>query len=125
MSQKREKTKYANIYYNLDTQKYDVKYNYKVYNAVEKKNNYKSKWTYNCATIAEAKLALANMQTNQSAVEDKDVTLETIFELWKTKAEAVNYSKVTIRNTEQHMNMIYQFLDKDTKLKDITEETLE
>lgn len=123
MGQKREKTKYANIYYNIDTQKYDVKYNYKVYNAVEKKNNYKSKWVYNCSTVAEAKNALANMQIQQDKIEDKDVTLQTIFELWKTKAEAVNYSKVTIRNTEQHMNMIYQFLDKDTKLKDITEET--
>lgn len=123
MGQKREKTKYANIYYNIDTQKYDVKYNYKVYNAVEKKNNYKSKWVYNCSTVAEAKNALANMQIQQDKIEDKDVTLHTIFELWKTKAEAVNYSKVTIRNTEQHMNMIYQFLDKDTKLKDITEET--
>ncbi len=123
MGQKRVKTKYANIYYNENTQKYDVKYNYKVYNAVKKKNDYKSKWIYNYATVAEAKLALASMQTQQDRIEDKEVTLQSIFELWKTKAEAINYSKVTIRNTEQHMNMIYQFLDKDTKLKDITEET--
>lgn len=123
MGQKREKTKYANIYYNIDTQKYDVKYNYKVYNAVKKKNDYKSKWVYNCSTISEAKLALANLQTKQDVIEDKDITLETIFELWKAKAKAVNYSVVTISNTEQHMRMIYQFLDKDIKLKDITEET--
>lgn len=123
MSQKREKTKYTNIYYNTDTQKYDVKYNYKVYNTVEKRNAYKSKWVYNCSTIAEAKLALANMQTSQDKIEDKDITLAGIYELWKVKAKAVNYSVVTISNTEQHMRMIYQFLDKDTKLKDITEET--
>lgn len=34
---KRAKTKYANIYFNESTEKYDVEYNDKVYNPTEQK----------------------------------------------------------------------------------------
>ena len=122
MGQKREKTKYPNIYYNTDTKKYDVKYNYKVYNAIKQKNEYKAKWVYNCPTIATAREELAKMQTNADVLEDKDITLEGIFDLWNVKAKAMSYSPVSIGNTKQQMNMIYQFLPKETKLKNITED---
>ena len=39
---KRTKTKYANIYLNENTKKYDIKYNYKVYNTDTKRNDYDS-----------------------------------------------------------------------------------
>ncbi len=124
MSEKviREKTKYKNIYLNTNTKKYDVKYNYKVYNPLTKKNEYKSKWVYNLLTIADARQQLALLQTGQIKTDDKDITLEGAYELWKIKADAKPFSPVTLRNTEQHMQMIYQFLPRDTKLKDITEE---
>lgn len=118
----RTKTKYKNIYYNENTKKYDVKYNYKVYNALKQRNDYRGKWIYNLPSLNEAKIALAKMQTGQVKAEDKEITLEGIFDLWKNKAQGQNFSPVTIRNTSQQMNMIYQFIPKETKLKDITED---
>lgn len=118
----RTKTNYTNVYYNESTKKYDVKYNYKVYDPLTKKNKYKSKWVYNLATLSEARQELAKLQVGGAKVEDKDITLGGAFELWKVRANAKDYSPVSIRNTTQQMNMIYQFLPKDTKIKDITEE---
>lgn len=118
----RTKTNYKNIYYNESTKKYDVKYNYKEYNALKQKNEYKAKWIYNCTTIAEAKKELAKLQTGETKAEDKDITLKGIYDLWENKAIGQNFSPVTIKNTKQHMNMIYQFLPADTRLKDITED---
>lgn len=120
--QKRRKTKYAGVYFNETTKKYDVKYNYKVYNPLTKKNDYKSKWIYNIATITEARSELSNLQANGFKSSDKDITLLGAFELWKVKAKGQDYSPVTIDNTSQHMNMIYQFLPADTKIKDISED---
>ncbi|MEE0914857.1 MAG: site-specific integrase [Ruminococcus sp.] len=119
---KRTKTKHANIYFNENTKKYDAKYNYKVYNPLKKKNDYKQKWAYGSATIAEAKKALAELQSQGVKNEDKDITLQGAFELWENKAKAQNYSPVTISNTKQHCSMIYQFLSKETKIKDITDD---
>lgn len=118
----REKTKYTNIYYNTETEKYDIKYNYKVYNPVTQKNDYKQKWKYNINTITEAKQELALLQSNGIKNQDKDITLEGIYNLWKIQAEATNKSKVTIRNTQQQYNMLIQYINKDIKLKDITED---
>ena len=118
----REKTKYTKVYYNTQTQKYDIKYNYKVYNPVTSKNDYKQKWKYNIPTITEAKQELALLQSNGIKNQDKDITLEGIYNLWKTQAEATNKSKVTIRNTQQQYNMLIQHINKDIKLKDITED---
>lgn len=120
--QKRKTTNYKCIYFNEDTKKYDVKYNYKVYDPVTQKNKTKSKWVYNLRTLAEARQELAKMQTGQAKAEDKDITLGGAYELWKIKAQGQNYSPVSISNTEQQMRMIYQFLPEDTKLKDITED---
>lgn len=118
----RKKTGTKNIYYNNKTKKYDIKYNYKIYNPVKKENEYKSKWIYGINTITEAKQELALLTTNGIKNEDKDITLEGIYNLWKTQAEATNKSKVTIRNTQQQYNMLIQHIDKNIKLKDITED---
>ena len=118
----RTKTKYTNIYYNEDTKKYDIKYNYKVYNPVTQKNDYKQKWKYNINTLTEARQELALLQSDGIKNEDKEITLEGIYNLWKTQAEATNKSKVTIRNTQQQYNMLIQHISKDIKLKDVTED---
>ncbi|MCM1541570.1 MAG: site-specific integrase [Blautia sp.] len=122
-SQKRSKTKYAGVYFNETTKKYDIKYNYKVYNPLTQKNDYKAKWVYNLLTITEARTELAKLQAGGVKPEDKDITLQGAFDLWKIKMQANNSSPVTIRNTEQHLRMISQFIPLETRLKDITEET--
>ena len=73
--QKRTKTKYANIYFNEDTKKYDVKYNFKEYNPVSQKNVYRAKWKYNLMTLAEARQELAKMQTGDMPADNKEITL--------------------------------------------------
>lgn len=119
--QKRTKTKYKSIYFNEDTKKYDVKYNYKEYDPLKQKNIYKAKWIYNLRTLTEARAELAKFQTGENKTgEDKDLTLEGIYEVWKMEAKASGYSPVTERNTEQQIRMIYQFIPKETKLKNIT-----
>lgn len=120
---KRKKTKDRNIYFNETTKKYDVKYNYKVYNPLTQKNDYKSKWIYNLSSLAEAKIELAKLQTGGNKAEDKDITLQGIYEVWKINATAQNYSPTTLRNTEQQFKMLTQFISADTKIKDITEDT--
>ena len=105
----RTKTKYTNLYYNENTKKYDVKYNYKVYNPTTQKNEYKQKWVYNISTISEAKAKLAQLQAQGQKVEDKDITLEGIYQLWITQAEATNKSKVTIRNTKEQYQRLIRF----------------
>ena len=107
---KRSKTKYTSIYFNESTKKYDVKYNFKEYDVKTGKNKYRAKWAYNLNTIAEAKKALAELQTGGAKASDKDITLEGAFELWKIRAQAKNFSPVTTNNTEEHLRMIYQFI---------------
>lgn len=119
---KRSKTKYTSIYFNENTKKYDVKYNFKEYDVKTGKNKYRAKWAYNLNTIAEAKQALAELQTSGAKAADKDVTLEGAFELWKIRAQANDFSPVTMSNTEEHLRMIYQFIPATTKVKDIDED---
>lgn len=119
---KRTTTKYKSIYFNVSTKKYDVKYNFKEYDVKTGKNKYRAKWVYNLNTLTEAKAELAKLQTGQVKADDKDITLEGAFELWKIKAQGQDFSPVTINNTTQQMQMIYQFIPKDTKLKDIDED---
>lgn len=121
--QKRTKTKYANIYFNEDTKKYDVKYNFKEYNPISQKNVYRAKWKYNLMTLAEARQELAKMQTGDMPADNKEITLKGIYEAWEREAVANDYSVVTIRNTKEQLRMITQYLPEDTKLKNITEET--
>lgn len=119
---KRTKTKYKSIYYNENTKKYDVKYNYKEYSVKDGKNVYKAKWVYNLNTISEAKSELARLQTAGVKVDDKDITLSGALELWNIKALGQNFSPVTIKNTNNFMEMIYKFIPSNTKLKDIDED---
>lgn len=119
---KRCKTKYPNIYLNENTGKYDVKYNFKEYDPQQQKNIYRARWTYNCATISEARTALASLQMSNPKPGSTDITLRNALELWRVKAAAQNYSPVTIHNTEQHLNTISKYLSLDTKLKTLNEE---
>jgi len=117
---KRTTTKYKSIYFNENTKKYDIKYNFKEYDPLTQKNKYRAKWIYNLQTLSEAKTELAKLQSGQAVVEDKDITLAGIYNVWKLEAKANGFSVITERNTEQQMNMIYQFIPADTKLKNIT-----
>lgn len=119
---KRTKTKYKSIYYNENTKKYDVKYNYKEYDIKSGKNVYKAKWAYNLNTISEAKSELARLQTAGVRADDKDITLKGAYELWEIKAIGQNFSPVSIKNTANFMTMIYKVIPEDTKLKDIDED---
>lgn len=121
-SQKRTKTKYPGVYLNETTKKYDVKYNYKVYNPLKQKNDYKSKWVYNLISVTEARAELAKLQSGGIKPEDNNITLQGTLELWKIKMQANNSSPVTIRNTEQYLRMISQFIPLETRVKDITED---
>ena len=123
--QKRTKTEYRGIYYNETTGKYDIKFNYKSYNAAKQRNDYKSKWKYNVATIGEAKAELALMQSGKNRQEDRDITLQGAFELWKNKARAQDYSPATVVNTEQHIRMLSEFIPMDTAIQNITEDVYE
>jgi integrase len=116
----RTKTKYKNIYYNESTKKYDVKNNYKEYNPLTQKNEYKQKWAYNIPTIGEARQTLAELQTNKDQQGSKEITLEGAFLLWETKAKGVPYSPQTIYNTHRYMQVIYKYIPKETKLKSLT-----
>lgn len=111
------------IYHNENTNKYDVKYNYKVYNPLTQKNDYKQKWSSGYKNITEAKAALAQLQSGGVKPEDKDITIQGAFDLWKIKMQVNNSSPVTIQNTEQHLRMISQFIPLETRIKDITEDT--
>lgn len=119
---KRTKTKYKSIYYNENTKKYDVKYNYKEYDIKSGKNVYKAKWAYNLNTITEAKAELARLQTAGVKVDDKDITLKGAYDLWEIKAIGQNFSPVSIKNTANFMTMIYKVIPENTKLKDIDED---
>ena len=120
---KRTKTKTPNIYFNESTKKYDVKYNYKEYEPISKKNVYKAKWIYNLQTLNEAKVELAKLKSNDGVIVDKDITLSDIHAIWEKEAVANGYSVITIKNTKDHLSMISQFLPLDTKLKNINEDT--
>lgn len=121
---KRTKTKYTSIYYNEDTQLYDVKYNYKEYDTTTGRNKYKAKWVYSVPTLAEARKTLADLQVRGIKREDKDVTLAGMYEIWENQHIAVSGgSPVTVNNTQCYLRMLSQFISLDTKLKDITEDT--
>lgn len=118
---KRSKTKYKNIYFNENTKKYDVKFNFKEYDPKIERNRYRAKWVYNLNSISEAKVELAKLQAGGIVEDSKDITLKGIYELWLIKAKSQDFSPVTINNTQAQLKMIYQFLPADTKLKNIDE----
>lgn len=118
--QVRQKTGYKNIYFNQTTNKYDVKYNYKVYDPMNGKNKYQSKWVYNLATLKDAQDALARLRNGGMPQFDKNITLDGIHQVWIQSAKSNNYSVKTVQNTENQLKIIYQFLPKSTRLKDIS-----
>lgn len=117
------KTKTPGIYYNNDTGKYDVKYNYKSYDPVSKKNKYHSKWKTGINTINEAKKVLYEFSNKKDELKDKDITLKGALDLWKLKANAQNYSPSSLKNTNESFKMMTKYIDENTKIKDITEDT--
>ena len=118
----RTKTGYKNIYYNRNTGKYDVKFNYREYSVREGRNIYRSKWVYSLDSLAQAKLQLAELCTQGVRPGGKALSLSGAFELWKEKALSQNYSPVTIENTANYMRVIYRFIPADTLLQHIDED---
>ncbi len=110
------------IYYNEKKKCYDVKNNYSVFNPVTQQTEYKQEWIRGLKTVAEAKQALADARSKKEKPEEKDITLEGAYELWKVKAAASNYSPNSLKNTKEHMNAIFKHLDKHTLIKNINED---
>ena len=123
--QKRNRTEERNIYYNNVTEKYDIKYNYKIYNSAKQKNEYKAKWKYGIASIAEAKVELDILKRGGYKPENESITLQGAYELWKNRAKIQNYSKATIINTEYYIKMLNTFIPLDTPINEITEKVYE
>jgi len=124
---KQTKTKHTGIYFNENTQKYDIKYNYTVYNPEKQKNEYKQKWKYGISSVKEAKAELLKLQNGNEAdkTKDSEITLEGAYQLWRTRTENQNFSPKSFKNTSTHLKMLYQFIPKETKMQDITEEMYE
>lgn len=122
---KRTKTKYTGIYFNEKTKKYDIKYNYTIYNPDKQKNEYRQKWKYGIPTVKDAKSELAKLQSSIPAAGTKDITLEGAYQLWLARAESQNFSPKSVKNTASYLNMLYQFIPKETKIGDITGEKYE
>ena len=124
---KRTKTKYTGIYFNENTKKYDIKYNYTVYNTEKQKNEYKQKWKYGISSVKEAKTELLKLQNGDEPDKTKysEITLEGAYQLWQTRAENQNFSPKSVQNTGAHLKMLYQFIPKETKIQDITEDMYE
>lgn len=124
---KRTKTKYTGIYFNENTKKYDIKYNYTVYNPEKQKNEYKQKWKYGISSVKEAKTELLKLQNGDEPDKTKysEITLEGAYQLWQTRAENQNFSPKSVQNTGAHLKMLYQFIPKETKIQDITEDMYE
>ena len=124
---KRTKTKHTGIYFNENTQKYDIKYNYTVYNTETQKNEYKQKWKYGISSVKEAKAELLKFQNGDESgkAKDNEITLEGAYQLWRTRAENQNFSPKSVKNTGAHLKMLYQFIPKETKMEDITEDMYE
>ena len=125
--QKRIKTEDRNIYYNTSTKRYDIKYNYKTYNAEKQKNDYKAKWKYGLLTLDEARteLALLKRRNSRGSEENREITLQESYELWKNKAKAQNYSKATMLNASYYVKMLGELIPLNTRIDDITEEMYE
>lgn len=121
-SVKRTKTREPRIYFNESTKKYDVKYNYTYYDVKTGKNKHTGKWVYGIPLFKTAKEVLAEMEAHGVKDKDKEITFEGALDLWLKHAQQKGYSESTIRNTEQHYNVLIKYIPKETKLKDITED---
>lgn len=116
------RTKQPGVYKNTSTGKYDVKYCYSVVNPMTTQKEYKQKWIYNINSYTEAVQMLQKMKGNRFVPNNKEFTLEDALQLWKDKAQANQYSVMTVRNTEQQFNMIIKFMSPKIAINLITEE---
>ena len=114
---RRTPTKYPCIYKQTDKDLYDVRYNYKELNEETGKTEYKTKWVYGVESIDLAKKTLLQLQTN--SYDDGEITLQEAYELWLVKAKIEGYTDTAIKNTGEHIRMIYTVLPPDLKLKDV------
>lgn len=116
---KYKKTGTPCIYFNNWTQKYDAIYHYKIYNPITKENEYKQKPKNGFLTITEAKEWLSNARLGNIPKDDKDITLEGAFLLWQKDANSAELADNTKINGKKFYKMIIQFVDKETRIKDI------
>lgn len=107
-------TKYPCIYKQTDKDLYDVRYNYKEFNEDTGKTEYKTKWVYGVTSLDLAKKTLFQLQT--STYDDGEITLQGAYELWLTKAAIEGYTETAVKNTGEHIRMIYTVLPPDLKL---------
>lgn len=114
---RRVPTEYQCIYRQTDKDLYDVRYNYKELNEDTGKNEYKTKWVYGVKSIELAKKTLLQLQT--STYDDGEITLQEAYELWLAKARIEGYTDVAVKNTGEHIRMIYTVLSPDLKLRDV------
>ena len=112
---RREKTRYTGIYKQMGSNLYDVKYNYTEIDETTGETRYKAKWVYSIESLDLAKKALLQLQT--ASYDDGEITLGEAYELWLAKARIENYTDVAIKNTGEHIRMIYNFISPDFKLK--------
>lgn len=118
----RERTKQPGIYKNLNTGKYDVKYNYTETDPYSNKKIHRQKWICGNDSYTEAKHVLAKLKGDKVKAVKAGYSLKQAMELWTDKAIAGKYSVVSIRNTRQQFNMIKRFWSQDLAIEDITEE---
>ena len=105
---RRVPTEYQCIYRQTDKDLYDVRYNYKELNEDTGKTEYKTKWVYGVKSIDLAKKTLLQLQT--STYDDGEITLQEAYELWLAKAKIEGYTDVAVKNTDEHIRMIYTVL---------------
>ena len=94
---KRTKQSTQGIYFNENSQKYDIKYNYTVYNPEKQKNEYKQKWKYGISSVKEAKAELLKLKNSNTSAKDNNITLEGAYQLWLIRAENQNFSPKSVK----------------------------
>ena len=115
-------TNQPGVYQNQKNGKYDVKYSYTEYDPISNEKKRRTKWVYGINSYKMAVTTLANMRIEKAKNNSDDITLEKALELWIHKAEANDYSRTTIRNTQQQYHMITKFWSPEAKLRYITED---
>lgn len=115
-------TNQPGVYKNTKTGNYDVKYCYTEINPFTTEKEYKSKWVYGINSYKVAVSTLSKMKGNKFRINTEEINLEQSLNLWVEKAEANNYSKVSISNTRQQFNMIKKFWSPQLALIAISEE---
>ena len=114
---RREKTRYTGIYKQTGNNLYDVKYNFKEIDETTGETKYKAKWVYSIESLDLAKKTLLQLQT--ASYDDGKITFGEAYDLWLAKARIANYTDLAIKNTGEHIRMIYNFISPDFKLRNV------